>query len=158
MSLLLRLEQDHREVLERFSLLTVTLQKTEREDVKLLEESEDVGAIFDLLENKIPNHFASEEKILFPWLEKIVPNTKGFISELLSEHEKIRKDSAELLRDRSSPQASPERLANLLKRITESLSAHARKEDEKLLPLVRRFGDEAKLRELDRLFSEMSHT
>lgn len=158
MSLLERLKQDHREVLERFSLLATTLQSIETQELKLLSESKDLVAVFNLLKDKIPDHFASEETVLFPWLERLVPTEKTFIQELLSEHKEIRADIAALTIDVKSPDVPLERIKSLLKGIVERLSAHARKEDEKLLPLARRYSSEDQLKELDRLAREMVDT
>jgi len=158
MVVLERLEQEHREVLEKFGLLTVTLQDIETRGVELLKDQGSLKAISDLLEHAIPDHFEKEEKVLFPFLEKVIPSERRFVAELLGEHERIMKAIAAFLKDVRSPAVSLDELRNRLRTLTEDISAHAKKENEELLPLARRFLSEAQLKELDRLASQIVRT
>jgi hemerythrin-like domain-containing protein len=149
MAVLDRLGQEHSKVLRELGLLGVTLQKIETKGVERL-KTLDLEAVSRILRKDIPDHFGLEEMVLFPRLKQLAPDEKSFLEELLSEHEKIRKQIDVFLRDASSAGVQPDKAAGSLAKVVEDLSSHARKEDERLLPLARRVLTEAELEELDK--------
>ena len=72
-------------------------------------------------------HFRAEEKVLFPQLQSLVPESRPIIDQLLGEHEKIRAAIPQL--DRESG------LGKIIFDLGDLLELHIRKEERELFPL-----------------------
>jgi hemerythrin-like domain-containing protein len=72
-------------------------------------------------------HFCAEERVLFPLVESLVPESRSIVNRLLQEHEQIR--AAILLLEGSSG------LAKVLFDLGDLLECHIRTEERELFPL-----------------------
>lgn len=164
MSTLKILSQEHKEVLEKLSLLGITIQGIETGKVSLLrrklskDASKTIQEISEFFRKDVGFHFEIEETVLFPSLEREVGTEREFISSLIEEHKRIREMITEFqnfagleLKDENIKS----KLIALSKEIIDKLSAHAKKEDEKLLPLAQKALDEQKLKEIDGIVRKM---
>ncbi|OGS09393.1 MAG: hypothetical protein A2204_04620 [Elusimicrobia bacterium RIFOXYA1_FULL_47_7] len=107
---------------------------------------------------EVREHFAIEESVLFPLLEKILPpDVLDNLSEIENEHGPIIKKLDEL--DRISLQhlkypskTTRELFVKVCGEIIELLLPHARREDGDIFPAVRKIFSDANYRELENLY------
>lgn len=99
-----------------------------------------VDAIQEVLRKRVRDHFLWEEQVLFPLVLKRDPSLRDAVTTLRVQHLEMLRDIAELfqatsglLLERSKAEAQADLMAGA-KPIIDRLVAHARLEDELLLP------------------------
>ena len=135
------LMNEHRAILSALDVLEAICQQIDEGKPCA---ADDIGRILEFLKTFADRcHHAKEEKLLFPALERAgVPNERGPIGVMLSEHELGRKYiglmSKALEGVRSGSRGAPADLASSARAYINLLRAHIMKENEVLFPLAER--------------------
>lgn len=136
-----RFIKDHENVSEYLDVLENALGFLYEE-----ESFSKIKAIKDFFNRNILAHFQLEEKIIFPAILSNVatPDSKKLISELLMEHKSILKDEEEfkkIISENTFPfdKDTSIKLGLLIRKIIDNLLIHASKEDDNLLPILKRY-------------------
>lgn len=159
MSILVTLSRGHDVAFKNLALLGVSLQGIESSSViqirkRQIATSRSMKKISAFFERDLSFHFEMEEECLFPRLETMVGVEKEFISDLRAEHEGLRKKIAmfqQITKSGLKDEETKKKLVRISREIIENLSAHARKEDDRLLPLARRVLDKGQLRDISQI-------
>ncbi|MFQ6052526.1 MAG: hemerythrin domain-containing protein [Candidatus Hydrothermarchaeota archaeon] len=144
MSALDAISKDHRMIAKRIQLLEEASLSILRKRISGGEDSNPVEEFLKFFRIGVMQHFKIEETALFPVLQDVFKDKEPQILELLSEHKRIMDKYLSLHNAESSKEARTERLINLLN----DLSAHARKEESLLPPLVKML-NEKQLKRID---------
>lgn len=116
----------------------------------LKERAEEVNSFVG---SNLRAHFRAEEKVLFPVMRSLVPQSQRLIEELLKEHEQIR-DCVDRLEENAG-------LAKLLFDLGDLLERHIRREERELFSLFERYVTAAEAesmgREMEKILSERNN-
>ncbi|MBN1383454.1 MAG: hemerythrin domain-containing protein [Elusimicrobia bacterium] len=119
---------------------------------------DNVVKVSDFFNREARQHFILEERVLFPVLKKVLPQDKQkILTEIELEHRPILDKLVEFekIAKKHSKLQSYDSRENFIKTshdIIESLISHAKKEDEKLFPLIKSLFKPENYREFEDLY------
>jgi len=86
-----RMRHDHRSVLEQVSKLELGVLATDRGVRALMQERDrELLELVAMLERQFATHMAAEDQVLFPELERVLPQGHAAVEPLRAEHEELR--------------------------------------------------------------------
>jgi len=98
---------------------------------------ERAAEVRELFERNLIAHFRAEEEVLFPRVEKKIPETEPIVEQLRREHETLRAAVEQL--------SNESRLAKTIFDLGDLLERHIRKEERELFPLIEKRLDAAEV-------------
>lgn len=147
------LSADHKTVLKKLDELeeaTVLLSH----DVKNNEAAKTILEVGEFIETAVAAHFAQEETLLFPALDKVEGMREGPLKMMRYEHERFREMHATFQEQtqalRFGNLADGESLAAVSKELYSLLRDHIQKEDSALFPVCERYLSAAILEDMGR--------
>jgi hemerythrin superfamily protein len=134
------LMQDHRRVERLFDEIENTNdRKVERR-----------AQLFATLRNELEEHSIVEEKIFYPWIEKL-PGTKELVEQSLEDHTGFEAVLQEIFQMRTKKDDWLEKISEL----KDMVQQHMHHEENKMFPAARKALDENRAQELGRQMLEM---
>lgn len=144
----------HRHLDEKRDLLSKLLKMLDN-DAFFWDKAEKIDFFF---RKEVQEHFAMEEKVLFPVMKKVLKGCEIETLEAIElEHGPILKNLAELkaVADshlRFASKATREPMVKAAFELVELIAAHAKKEDERLFPLIKERFNPVDFSELETLY------
>ena len=154
MDVIEKLIAGHRDVFEKRDILSKLIKALDT-DAFFWDKADKVSFFF---KKEIREHFAMEERVLFPVLKKILAGKDiETLSEIETEHVSIIKklDGFNIVSDNHQRYASKVTREHLIRsafELIEVISAHAEKEDKRLFPLIKEKLGAENRRELEELY------
>lgn len=154
MDVIEKLIAGHRETKEEIDLLD-KLVKLSNSDAFAWD---DVFKISIFFEKEVKEHFRLEEMVLFPVMKNVLPlSEQNILTEIKDEHKPIlvKLDDFKKMAERHkkiSSKNSREDFVNSSKAVIDLLIPHAKKEDIKLFPLVRKYFKTENYKELEEMY------
>lgn len=154
MDVIEKLIAGHREVREEIDILN-KLVKMSNSDAFAWD---DVFKISNFFEKEVKEHFRLEEIVLFPVMKNVLPlSEQNILTEIKDDHKPILEkfDDFKKMAERHkkiSSKNSREDFVNSSKAIIDSFIPHAKKEDIKLFPLVRKYFRAENYKQLEEMY------
>jgi hemerythrin-like domain-containing protein len=149
-----RMRDDHRRMLERVAALEALMAEEGawKSGSRVEAELRDVLA---LMERQFATHMAAEDDVLFPSLLEALPEAKGSVEPLVTEHAELR-DMLQRLRvtlAEADPSDRDEQIAVQVRDLIDLLRIHIRKEEAVVISVAERM---LRPREVEALAARMS--
>ncbi len=136
-----RMRNDHRSVLEHVSRLeqgALAPGRKVREPAR--ERDRELLALVAMLDRQFATHMAAEDLVLFPELERVLPQGQAAVEPLRAEHEDLREMLRRLEKTLRKPAraARDEQIAVQVRDLIDLLRIHIRKEESIVLNVAER--------------------
>jgi hemerythrin-like domain-containing protein len=154
MDVIEKLIAGHIEVRERLDFLNKLIQMSKADAFAW----DDVFKISNFFKTEVIDHFHLEERVLCPVMRKVLPSDDQIIlDEIEAEHKPILRlmEKFKTISEKHSKLFSKEtreQFVKISKEIIEILIPHAKKEDEKLFPLVKKYFRSEDYKQLEDLY------